>query len=147
MNSAEIQLVLAKNSSKWQVKPPPASSDTIDQLISQVPFKFPESYISLLAFSNGPEGSLGIRPGWFSLWEVEDIIESNKGYCVDEYIPGFFGFGSNGGGELFAFKISGEELCGVYTIPFCPLDENDAVLIADNFDSFILAMGIDSERQ
>jgi hypothetical protein len=33
------------------------------------------------------------------------VLSSNRDYGVDELLPDFFGFGSDGGGELPAFDL------------------------------------------
>jgi hypothetical protein len=50
---------------------------------------------------NGGEGFIG--ENYLRAWPVEDLIQSNKDYRVDEAAPGLFLFGSSGGGEAFAF--------------------------------------------
>lgn len=127
--------------SGWLLKKAPAARESIKKLTSQVDFKLPQSYLQLLAISDGTEGDLGIEPGWFQLWEAEKVAENNQDYCVNEFLPGFWGFGGNGGGELFAFRMNDGEPYAVYLIPFIPMEEKRAVLIADSFDSFILFMG------
>jgi len=117
----------------------------LDKLRSQAPLTLPESYLTLLAFSNGPEGPLGVRPGWFQIWPAEQVLELNKGYGVPDYIPGFFGFGGNGGGEFFAFKIQSKQPYPIVMIPCVTMDERDAIVIAQDFDELISLMGVNRD--
>lgn len=57
-------------------------------------------------------------PGWFQLWPAEKVIEYNNSYKVAENVPGFFGFGSSGGGEMLAFDMRGGKPRKVVMIPF-----------------------------
>ena len=87
----------------WQTCSLPSDSIAIQNLIAYADIALPAEYLALLAFSDGAGGPLPVEPGWFQMWLAKDVIEMNKGYGVSESIPGFFGFGSNGGGELLAF--------------------------------------------
>jgi hypothetical protein len=43
-----------------------------------------------------------IGENYLMAWPVEDLIQFNKEYLVDEAAPELFLFGSSGGGEAFA---------------------------------------------
>jgi hypothetical protein len=120
---------------------PPASEAAIQKLLNDCGFRLPEAYLSQLRQSNGGEGDLAVDPGWVSFWPAEEVIDLNKGYEVSEYLPGFFGFGSNGGGELLAFKINEIGRWPVYMIPFIPMGEEHARRIAKDFEEFGGAVG------
>ena len=73
------------------------------------------------------------------------MIEENKGLEIDKYLPDFFGFGSNGGGELFAFEINQGKPWKIVMIPFIPMEANEAITIAQDFEEFIRAIGREYE--
>jgi hypothetical protein len=50
-------------------------------------------------------------------------------------------FGSNGGGEAYAFNLTKSDEV-VYEVPFIGLDLNDALPIAKSFDAFIPAINL-----
>jgi hypothetical protein len=125
----------------WTIRPPGATPVAIQGLSSGSPIQLPSEYLELLRFSNGGEGELAVAPGWFLFWPAEDVIEFNRGYNLSEYLPGFFGFGSNGGGELLAFDTRNGEPLAVVMVPFIPLDPSEAVIIAPDFSTFIRAIG------
>jgi hypothetical protein len=120
----------------------PAKTNEITKLIKQVKNNLPKEYIELLKFSNGGEGELQIEPGWFQLWKANEVINKNKVYEIDKYLPGYFGFGSSGGGELLAIKTtsSGKQK-SVVMVPFIPMEEKEAIVIADSFAQFIASIG------
>jgi hypothetical protein len=64
-----------------------------------------EAYFSAVAESDGLEGPLSVEPGWIVFWPAAFVLTANADYCVDEFLPGFFGFGSSGGGWMFAFDL------------------------------------------
>jgi hypothetical protein len=82
---------------------------------------------------NGPKvGGLSVAPWGFDLWPFDELEEINKGYETQKCVPGFWGFGSNGAGELFAFDQAGQ----IFMIPFIPMDAKSAVKIADSWMDF-----------
>ena len=94
----------------------------------------PGSYLAQLAASNGGEGELGVEPGWISFWPAEEVVGLNATYRIAELLPGFFGFGSDGGGELLAFDVRSQEPFPVVMVPFIPMDAEEAVQIVRSFD-------------
>lgn len=123
---------------------PAANQQSIKQLRAAAHDRLPATYIAFLEYSNGGEGPLGVAPGWFVIWPAEEVIEGNRGYQVDKELPGFFAFGSNGGGELFAFDARGPQPWKIVMIPFIPLQTQLAVVVAESFEQFVKAMGHES---
>lgn len=120
---------------------PPASSETIEALQAQSGLDLPPAYLAFLERSNGGASELGIDPGWVSVWPAEEVVKLNRDYEVQQWIPGFFGFGSNGGSELFVFDTRTSHLWKVYMIAFISMDEEEAILLAEDFATFAQAVG------
>ena len=135
-----MQDVLADNSARWE-RQPPASQHAIDSLRAAVPWKLPAEYLAFLSYSNGGEGELGIRPGWFHIWSAEEVVGVNESYQVAEYHPGYFGFGTSLGGVMCAFDMLAGPPHKVYGIPSDSIDPVDIDLVADDFLAFVRAMG------
>lgn len=119
----------------------PAKPESIQKLVDNAGKELPEEYLALLSYSDGGDGVLGIEPGWLQLWSSAEVLENNKDYEIVEYIPGFFGFGSSGGGELLALDTRGGKPWKVVMIPFVPMSAELAIVIAEDFDEFIRAIG------
>jgi hypothetical protein len=124
----------------WDTKEP-AKAESIERLVAEIGKDLPSEYFALLRYSNGGEGSLDIDPGWLQLWSLEEVLEHNRGYEIEEAIPGFFGFGSSGGGELLAFDTRNGKPWKVVMIPFIPMSAKEAIVIANDFEEFIRAIG------
>jgi hypothetical protein len=132
--------ILQDPTTKWE-REPPAEIAAVQRLVAESKVELPETYIALLHYSNGGEGELGVDPGWFQLWPVEQVIELNQLYEVEANVPGFFGFGSDGGGEMLAFDMRGGKPWKVVMIPFIPMQVEYAVVIDDDFRGFLQNMG------
>ena len=81
---------------------------------------------------NGGEGFIG--DAFVQLYKVEELLEMNCGYKFQEFFPGFFLFGSDGGGEAFAFCVA--ESNAVYRLPFVGAPR-DGIRLADSFGKWI----------
>jgi hypothetical protein len=87
--------------------------------------KLPPEFIDHLRSDAQKFGDLPSFPVYFQLWEESELDTFNREYQVPEYAPGFFGFGSDGGGEMFAFDNDGK----VYAIPFIGMSPKDATFV------------------
>ncbi len=63
------------------------------------------------------------------LWPADDAGSLNRDYEVAFNAPGFVGFGSDGGDEMFAFDGTG----AVFKIPFVPMASSEARFIAKSW--------------
>src|SRR4051812_38585746 len=89
-------------------KYPCASREALDALRARAGVELPREYFDLLAFSNGGEGPLDVSPLNLCLDSAEDALRRNKvEKLYDEFFPGFFVFGTSGGGDYIAFDLRG----------------------------------------
>lgn len=115
-----------------------APADVLDALRRDAPVILPEELFAFYAVSNGGEGELEIEPGWFALWRAEDILSLNLEYNVDQQYPRYFGFGSNGAGEMLAFEVTNGRCGRVAMLAFIG---GEPIVIATSFSQFIMAIG------
>jgi hypothetical protein len=119
----------------------PASSEALAALRAALPKPLPEGYVAFLQRTNGGEGFLGER--YLRLWRAEELIEVNRGYNVAEFFPNLFLIGTDGGGEAYGFDVSGNDAT-VFEVPFIGMP-SDASAIANSFDSFLAALGAETD--
>lgn len=84
---------------------------------------------------NGGEGFIGPN-AYVIFWKLEELMELNKAYQVAEYAPGLFIFGSDGGGEAYAFDVRTPAM-PIVSVPFVGLDLSLARAIAPTFSGFL----------
>jgi hypothetical protein len=135
-----ILTLISDASAKWQ-RASPTKSDVLHQLVAQAGIKLPGDYLTFLLHSNGGEGELDIDPGWFQIWPAEEIVELNNGYETSKNAPGFFGFGGNGGGEMLAFDMRGNQPWPVVMLPYLGMEPEMARPVAKDFTEFIQHFG------
>jgi len=94
----------------------------------------PSQYVEYVEQGGLAEGFTGggRMPGYFALWPLGDIKAWNKDYEVEEYAPGFLGFGGDGGGEMLAFDSSG----AVFVLPLIGMEPDQAIKVAESWQEF-----------
>jgi hypothetical protein len=75
---------------------------------------------------------LDIDPWRCEFWAAEDLETFNAEYEVSAYAPGYFGFGSNGAGEMFAVSPQGYIVC----LPFVGMSQAEEKLMAWSWNDF-----------
>jgi len=139
-----ISEVLANTGRNFLRRNPPARDSALQEFLSTCSFKLPSDYVDFIRCMNGGEGELAIDPWWFQLWQIEDVLKHNQSYQVEEFHPTYLGFGSSGGGEMFAFKQDAVEPSTVFGVPFDSIDPRDVYIVAKTFVAFASAMGYPS---
>jgi hypothetical protein len=132
MTASRIDLRLAKFNGN-----PPAEAEVIVQLEADSGLNLPGEYKDFLRQQNGGEGFIG--NAYAILWRAEELLEMNKSYQVHEYAPGLFLFGSDGGGEAFAFDMR-MNAKPIVSVPFVGMELKEARPVASNFNEFLQAL-------
>jgi len=77
---------------------------SIRNVEAQLAVAFPAEYVEFLQQANGGEGPVGAE-SYVILWPVDELVERNEVYKVDdEYAPGLTFIGTDGGNEVFAIR-------------------------------------------
>ncbi len=113
---------------------PPSDPAAIRQFENELGFRLPDDYERFLQQTNGGEGFIGNV--YVILWRVEELLEMNKAYQVAEYAPGLFLFGSDGGGEAFAFDMR-SDANPIVAVPFVGMELKLAHSVAQSFEAFL----------
>ncbi len=112
----------------------PADDVAIRRFEEGASVRLPDDYKQFLKRANGGEGFVG--HAYVILWSVEQLRELNNAYQVDEYGPGLLLFGSDGGGEAFAFDTRTTPH-NIVAVPFVGMELDEALPIAPNFGEFL----------
>jgi hypothetical protein len=112
---------------------PRAEPMVIQQVVKELNLDLPSEYLDLFSLMNGGEGFIG--DNYCRFYALEDLMPLNEAFLVKEFAPGLFIFGSNGGGEAFAFNTKSSPF-SILEIPFIPMDVNWAKLLGKTMDEF-----------
>jgi hypothetical protein len=132
MTQAEKERLLAKFNGNQ-----PADAASIRQFEIESGFRLPEDYAKFLQQADGGEGFVG--NSYIILWRVGELLDMNKGYQVAEYAPALFVFGSDGGGEAFAFDKR-TDAKPIVSVPFIPMQLDLARPMGQNFRALLEAL-------
>ncbi|MGH7245266.1 MAG: SMI1/KNR4 family protein [Phycisphaerales bacterium] len=114
---------------------PVATPVVISELQRQLAGRIPADYIRFLRLANGGEGFVG-ENSYLMLWPAEEIATFNAGYETDNFAPGLLLFGSDGGGNAYAFDSREAEL-PIVEVPFVGMSLEHTRLVASSFESFL----------
>lgn len=112
----------------------PATSESLREVESALGRHLPQDYKDFLQKNDGGEGF--ISDNYVILWKAEELIEFNREYELEEYAPGIFLFGSDGGGEGYGFDMR-KQSASVVMVPFIGMSLRYARPIASNFTDFL----------
>lgn len=72
------------------------------------------------------------NPYLCEFWPQDELAQYNQDYEVPTYAPGYFGFATSGGGEMFALSPEGAVVC----MPFIGMEPSVALAIAPSWSAF-----------
>ena len=96
--------------------------------------RFPDDFKEFLRVTDHYEDFVGQH--YLALWRPVEIVAYNRANKVDEFAPGLLLFGSDGGGESFAFDYRGRSPT-VVMVPSVGLELAAVVPVADTFTAFL----------
>lgn len=108
---------------------PPASDAAIRQAEQDYGGPLPTDYVELLRIFNG-----GCTPGNLSILGVEDCVQRNIDYEVDQYMPEYFMIGDDGGGTAILLNTRDRR---IYEVDMGVMDERSARLSANSLDELL----------
>jgi hypothetical protein len=108
-----------------------------------VPEHLPSDYLAGIAHLGPGEGPTGAS--YLRLYPVEELAARNEAYAVSEFYPGLNIFGSNGGGEAYAFMKGTPP--SVVRVPFIPLSPAFAVSVGGSFSELIQTLTEEGEAE
>jgi hypothetical protein len=73
-----------------------------------------------------------VQPWGCEFWPLDEVFEYNKKYMVSEFAPGYLGFASSGGGEMYTFAPSGRIVC----LAFAGISPKEELPVAETWQDF-----------
>jgi hypothetical protein len=122
---------------QWQDfrRNPPAEPTAIESFQAATGITLPDEYVEFLRTANGGEGPVG-GSAYVVLWRIEELATLNNAYEIRKYTPSLLLFGSDGGGEAFAFDLDSPNLA-VVSVPFIGMSPDAIDRLAPSFRAFL----------
>ena len=93
----------------------------------------PQEYLDFIHVCNGGEGNLG-KNAYIQIYPLEELDEVNRDYEIQEYLPGYFVWGTDLGGMLFGYS----QKTGMYSaVDSVSLSEEDLMYEESSLLSFL----------
>lgn len=73
-----------------------------------------------------------VQPWLCEFWPLDELLKWNRDYEVSTYAPGYFGFATSGGGEMYALSPKGAVVC----LAFIGMSPKEELPIADSWTNF-----------
>jgi hypothetical protein len=86
---------------------------------------------------------IGVERWLCEFWPLAEVEQQNLAYQVPTYAPGYFGFASNLGGEMYAISPSGT----IVSMPFVGMSPREALHIADSWETFEKILAVPSNNR
>lgn len=112
----------------------PASETNIKKVEEIMSITFPQDYYDFLLISNGGEGVIG--QSYLILWKIEDLIELNNAYGVEEFAPGLLIIDSDGGDTAYGIDIR-SDIKSFVQVPFIGMDLSEVQGCSNDFKGFL----------
>lgn len=114
-----------------------ATPNLISSLLKGHPV-LPDDYLALMAQSDGIEGWVG-ENSYLVIYSLDQLPGVNERACTNEFAPGMFIFGSDGGGMTYAFDTRTEPVKTV-EVPSEVLSWDEVWTAWDSFVDFVEAL-------
>ena len=90
----------------------------------------------MILFSNGIERPIG-KANYLSIWPINELIELNQEYAVDEFLPGIKYFGSDGGDMAYGFEFDHDRTT-IIEISFDSINKEEVKKYGEYFYEFLI---------
>lgn len=110
------------------------SEDAIRGTLATLKCSLPIDHVQFLCEHDGGEGFIGTN--YLILWRAEELETFNREYEVELYAPGLLLFGSDGGGEGYAYDTRNAAM-PVVRVPFVGMDLRYATPVATGFTDLL----------
>ena len=105
-----------------------------EKFISKVEDKFdiklPEDYLEFMRYCNGGDGDIGAS--YIRFKSIKEIIDFNKDYEVQAFLPRYIMFADDGGEETFGIYYH-DNKCEYIMVSFI-FDEDDIIVQGKTFE-------------
>jgi hypothetical protein len=120
---------------------PPDSISLLQEHFRKFGKSLPSDLRQILEERDGAEGFVGGH--YVVIWGTAEIVEYNKSYGAPEHASGLILFGSNGGGEAFAFDARSSGL-PVVKVPFVGMQLKLVEMLAPTFTELLKKWAADT---
>lgn len=94
--------------------------------------RIPQVLLEYHALSNPLVCEIDVEPWGCEFWRLSEIEQFNAEYGVSDLAPGYVGFATSGGGEMYALSPSGSVVC----LAFIGMSPQETLPVAGSWQEF-----------
>ena len=132
----DLRTLIVGGGHQWDGNPPASEAD-IAALIAGSHVPLPAEYLALLRLSDGGTATLAGYPSYVRVWPARAAVANNADYQVSKWLPGFVGFGDNGGPDMVGFDTRNGQPYPVCAVLFAPMEWSAAMGTVADFGAFL----------
>ena len=110
---------------------------TIEEIERNLQCQLPDDYKYFLENYTEFESTLG--PEYLRLWDIDNILERNLGYEIQEWLENTIGIGTNGGAECIAIEFLNHQKYRIILTPFI-FDKECHIEIGTSFTDMLVRL-------
>jgi hypothetical protein len=92
----------------------------------------PEQLVAYYKTGRALVCEIDVQPWLCEFWPFDELLKYNIDCEVSKYAPGYFGFATSGGGEMYALSPTGAVVC----LAFIGMSPNEELPVADSWSRF-----------
>jgi len=112
-----------------------APAELLENIELAIGRSLPRDYVAFLRTHSGGEGPTG-RCDYLIVFRAEELLDLNRSYGINEYVPGLFLFGSDGCGEAFCFDMRQGSM-PIVSVPWIGMSFTTIEAVASNFTTLL----------
>lgn len=110
----------------------PVEQKMIDDFLLNAPIELPNGFIDFYKKNNGAE--IISDNTYTIIWKLDELLQNNNDYAIDEFAPHFFIFGSDSADTAFVIERNSGK---IFEMPFIGMSNDEALFISDTFEGFL----------
>ncbi len=115
----------------------PAAVNVLEDFLRSAPKNLPVKYLHFMRECDGATGDIPYDSGRIEIWPLEEAIDRQAGYGIEDSLPGFFAFASDEAGRVFVFDIRDSDGAAVLSVRLDNPSKDDLEEIAPSFSQFL----------
>ncbi|HTO07873.1 MAG TPA: SMI1/KNR4 family protein [Myxococcota bacterium] len=116
----------------------PAPDPTqLKQFSEHAPPNLPRTYMRFVEACDRARGKIPYDTGYIEFFRLESVLSENAAHRLEQSLPGFFAFASDGGDELYVFDLRKEDGAPVCSVSAKSASVSAVSNLTNSFSEFL----------
>ncbi len=119
------------------LRDPAPDPSQVKQFSEHAPPNLPRTYVRFMEACNRARGKIPYETGYIEFFPLDTVLHENRAHQLEQSLPGFFAFGSDGGDELYVFDLRKDDGAPVCSVSAKSARVSDVSAITNSFSEFL----------